>query len=924
MMTKKLGFILAVPLLLLTMASSTYADISNAAVLFLRIAPGARAAGMGEAFVAVADDATTTHWNPAGLGAYPLADGWTVADVPTHLRPLEAIAAVKRDEGSDFKAYEIWATSAQGLVRYDNRSWNTGEVFGTRTDQTVREIVASYFKVQDNALLDLMVARVARANADGSREQLVQFRDSLLEQVPEDYRDREFLSERLDTLLSAYDKVRIRWDVLNEARKNYRDALKDGELDNEEVARIQVGIERARMRFIPEEITIPYSVLFEGSPTAIAAKGRLLVVGTPNGLFTYDGRSWRTFTEEDGLPSADIRALYASGSLFYVGTANGLVMFGGRDITTVDGTDQLPEGPVRAIGADGLTRLWVVIGDRLFRYNGTGWSSGRAYTIGVDETLEDIAEKFTIYGTEAEKAAFIEYIKELNVNGPVDETEVETAEAPAPTDENEILDIAQIGEMLEAESDGTTAADTTMAEAEADTTAEMAIEDAAEPVEVDWNNLPPGDVIFVPYAVSIKGDVNTMLVRLDELYIGTDYGLLFYDGETWRMPGYREYTIGEEDTFAAIVGMAPMPPSADAKMYAEGLIAINDLDTNAVETGKSIQVYRNAVAAEINQIRKSGAMIYIATSAGMRVWTGSQLERVTEKGMDRADAIYMDAIEDELWMASSDQIVIKANGRMEFSLMHVNWLPELADDMYYEFLSAVFQGGDIGTFGVNVTYLTYGSIARTTNSSDPVGTFEPYDIAVTGAWGFSLNQKLKAGIAAKIIYSRLSNQGAGVEKGKGTSTGLAGDIGLLYQHSPKLNIGLAVTNLGPDMAYIDAAQSDPLPRNLAFGFAYKILNSDYTSLLLTLEANKLLVGVDDGFGTELEEVIANIGAEFVYADLLAVRGGYIHDEEGRVKTLTLGAGLKPLEWMRADFSYIPNSDDVALANTLRMSLSIRP
>src|SRR4030066_1434100 len=52
------------------------AGVSRSAVLFLRIAAGARAAGMGESFVAIADDATATHWNPAGLGLYPLTSTW--------------------------------------------------------------------------------------------------------------------------------------------------------------------------------------------------------------------------------------------------------------------------------------------------------------------------------------------------------------------------------------------------------------------------------------------------------------------------------------------------------------------------------------------------------------------------------------------------------------------------------------------------------------------------------------------------------------------------------------------------------------------------------------------------------------------------------------------------------------------------------
>ncbi|MCB9357189.1 MAG: PorV/PorQ family protein [Calditrichaeota bacterium] len=44
------------------------ASVSQATLLFLKIAPGARPTGMGESFVAIADDATATWWNPAGLG----------------------------------------------------------------------------------------------------------------------------------------------------------------------------------------------------------------------------------------------------------------------------------------------------------------------------------------------------------------------------------------------------------------------------------------------------------------------------------------------------------------------------------------------------------------------------------------------------------------------------------------------------------------------------------------------------------------------------------------------------------------------------------------------------------------------------------------------------------------------------------------
>jgi len=51
-----------------TAGAAQAASVSQATLLFLKIAPGARPAGMGETFVAIADEASATWWNPAGLG----------------------------------------------------------------------------------------------------------------------------------------------------------------------------------------------------------------------------------------------------------------------------------------------------------------------------------------------------------------------------------------------------------------------------------------------------------------------------------------------------------------------------------------------------------------------------------------------------------------------------------------------------------------------------------------------------------------------------------------------------------------------------------------------------------------------------------------------------------------------------------------
>lgn len=54
-------------LLAVLLLQSPASAISEGAAIFLMIRPGARASGMGSAFTAIADDATATYFNPAGL-----------------------------------------------------------------------------------------------------------------------------------------------------------------------------------------------------------------------------------------------------------------------------------------------------------------------------------------------------------------------------------------------------------------------------------------------------------------------------------------------------------------------------------------------------------------------------------------------------------------------------------------------------------------------------------------------------------------------------------------------------------------------------------------------------------------------------------------------------------------------------------------
>ena len=101
-----------------------------------------------------------------------------------------------------------------------------------------------------------------------------------------------------------------------------------------------------------------------------------------------------------------------------------------------------------------------------------------------------------------------------------------------------------------------------------------------------------------------------------------------------------------------------------------------------------------------------------------------------------------------------------------------------------------------------------------------------------------------------------------------------------------------------------------------------MLNSPYNNLVFALDLNKEIVELGESDQSELTQIIYNAGLEYRYASLISLRGGYTYDEDGEIKTPTLGAGIA-FQNFRLDFAYIPSSKDLPLANTLFYSLTGR-
>ena len=155
----------------------------------------------------------------------------------------------------------------------------------------------------------------------------------------------------------------------------------------------------------------------------------------------------------------------------------------------------------------------------------------------------------------------------------------------------------------------------------------------------------------------------------------------------------------------------------------------------------------------------------------------------------------------------------------ELALMHVNWLPNLADDMAYDFFAMRKSLPNIGTIGGHLIYLNLGEQTRTDEVGTPLGEFSSYMFAFNLSYSTKINERSAFGVNAKIFHQHLTDQGAGSEEGKGSSTDFGFDLGYLRKEFllPRMTMGLTITNIGPKVSFIDAAQADPQPTNFTLG-----------------------------------------------------------------------------------------------------------
>ena len=178
----------------------------------------------------------------------------------------------------------------------------------------------------------------------------------------------------------------------------------------------------------------------------------------------------------------------------------------------------------------------------------------------------------------------------------------------------------------------------------------------------------------------------------------------------------------------------------------------------------------------------------------------------------------------------------------EYAGMHVNWLPGLADDIYYEFAAYKRHIPWLGTVGGNIIFLNLGEQQGTDEFGNPTDNFKSYMWALTASYGTKINETSAWGANFKLIHQKLADSATASETGTGKpySTDFAFDVGYLKKFK-NLNLGISIANIGPEVDFIDTQQADPLPTNMKLGLFTTLYEDDTKKLNFLFDANKMLV-----------------------------------------------------------------------------------
>ena len=239
---------------------------------------------------------------------------------------------------------------------------------------------------------------------------------------------------------------------------------------------------------------------------------------------------------------------------------------------------------------------------------------------------------------------------------------------------------------------------------------------------------------------------------------------------------------------------------------------------------------------------------------------------------------YVSVSDDAMSMYWNAAGIARINGAQAV-FTHNRWLADIA----YNYAGFAMNLGNLGSLGVNAQFMTMDKMERTT-IMEPDGTGELFgagSYAFGLAYGRNLTDRFSIGFNFKYLREEIYHSSA---------SGMAFDIGTLFDTQYNgLKIGMSITNYGTKMSMsgrdmLIQTDIDPsisgnnhnINANLAtdqFDLPLMFRVGVSMDVLKGIGNSNLIVAVDALHPNDDVESV-NVGAEYMYAKMFALRGGY--------------------------------------------------
>lgn len=222
-------------------------------------------------------------------------------------------------------------------------------------------------------------------------------------------------------------------------------------------------------------------------------------------------------------------------------------------------------------------------------------------------------------------------------------------------------------------------------------------------------------------------------------------------------------------------------------------------------------------------------------------------------------------------------------------------------DIDVNYLSIVYNGGNIGAFGLDVKSLSFGNIDETTEIlPDGTGnTYSPSFIVSGLTYSRRLTDRIKAGVTGKLIYEAIMETSAST---------FALDMGVQYSFGRKLHFGVVMKNVGGKLKYdgrnlerkypIQSSSlitddgffrgvplASDIPSTFSVGVSYMVDFNEENAVILNGSFNNSNAASD----------LLSGGLEYGFKDLFFLRGGYgynLQNSDDSIFGASFGAGIK--------------------------------